>query len=249
MGYGAVAGKRPMMPRTLEELKEFIRTKGIPVRGVKVCIEKDDDNPNVIGIFLNHGSMEWTVYENDEEGLRDVTYQGKSEEIAIWKIWTKIMEAAGIVKAKTVAAQTPVYLNRHCEKSLNDSKYSLYVKYVVIIFLTWAALHYLPALFASFASYGNVFGDLGKRMIHPNGYVLYDDGYYYSADKNWWEWDVESSKWKKVSDNVKTAGLDQNFYSYQISEEKIRNYGMEAILEKWKSESAKQEMLELFVAW
>ncbi len=77
-------------PRTIEELKAWYASKGLPSEHVtRFFIGRDVADPKAFGIFRDEAGN-FVVYKNKADGSRAVRYKGKDEAYAVNEIYLKL---------------------------------------------------------------------------------------------------------------------------------------------------------------
>ncbi len=153
------------VPKTIEELQQFIKEKDIPADKMRFFIGIDYKEPKAFGIFKNETSGIVTVYKNKASGERAIRYEGDDEAYAVNEIYQK-MKAELLERKQADLNRSKGNTNSAPGKSTKSSPFGILVLAMVFIFMV------VMLIFASVDS---------KR---PNrGYYTYgDDRYYYDSD-------------------------------------------------------------------
>ena len=78
------------IPKTIQELKDFCDSKGMPLEKMRFFIGKDFREPCAFGIYKD-GSW-YVVYKNKDNGSRAVRYHGPDEAYAVKEIYLKLLD-------------------------------------------------------------------------------------------------------------------------------------------------------------
>ena len=85
---GGTAGTRK--PRTIEELRSFCASKGMPLEQMRFFIGIDEHSPRCFGIYRQ--GDRFIVYKNKSDGSRAVRYDGPDEAYAVSELYEKLLE-------------------------------------------------------------------------------------------------------------------------------------------------------------
>ena len=89
--YTAETPHTLMLPKTIEEMKEYCSAQKIPLQRLRFFIGEDYREPKAYGIFRAGGDRIF-VYKNKADGTRSVRYDGADEAYAVSEIFAKLME-------------------------------------------------------------------------------------------------------------------------------------------------------------
>lgn len=89
--YTANTPSTLLLPKTIEELKEYCSMKKIPLMRLRFFIGEDYREPRAYGIY-RAGENRYVAYKNKADGSRSVRYDGPDEAYAVSEILTKLME-------------------------------------------------------------------------------------------------------------------------------------------------------------
>ena len=85
------------VPKTIEELKEWVEKNNVPLDKVPVYIGVNGAQPKCIGIYREGGEV--IVYKNKADGTRAIRYQGSDEAYAVNEVYLKIKEMMAMATA------------------------------------------------------------------------------------------------------------------------------------------------------
>ena len=85
---GGEAGTRK--PRTIEELRAFCESKGMPLEKMRFFIGINELSPRAFGIYRE--GDRFIVYKNKSDGSRAVRYEGPDEAYAVNELYLKLLE-------------------------------------------------------------------------------------------------------------------------------------------------------------
>ena len=91
-------------PHTIEELKEWYRSKGLPSYEVtRFFIGENYKGERAFGIYYDENNGNTVVYKNTSSGLRCIHYEGKDEEYAVNELFQRLK--AEILQQKMLNAK------------------------------------------------------------------------------------------------------------------------------------------------
>lgn len=77
-------------PKTIRELKDYCRQRGMPLRRMRFFIGENYPKPKAFGIYQE--GDEFIVYKNKEDGSRSIRYQGNNEKYAVGELYQKLLD-------------------------------------------------------------------------------------------------------------------------------------------------------------
>ena len=77
------------VPKTIQELQEYCKGKGMPLRKMRFFIGEDFKEPKAFGIYQD--GDRYVVYKNKANGSRAVRYHGPDEAYAVKELYLKLM--------------------------------------------------------------------------------------------------------------------------------------------------------------
>lgn len=167
-------------PRTIEQLKEFCREKGMPLYTMRFFIGEDYRQPRAFGIFRNENG-EFVVYKNKDDGTRAIRYQGPDEAFAVNEIYEKLksetkLRSRTVTRSGLGARVAPPRRRRA----------SLVMLLIIVTILTMCAM----ILISFFSMRGG-----SRRGSFRRGYYEYNDTDYYYYDNDWYSFDPYAGIW------------------------------------------------------
>ena len=87
--YVADSPRRILLPKTIEELKEYCAERGMPLLRMRFFIGEDRREPRAFGIY--QAGDRFVVYKNKDNGNRAVRYDGPDEAYAVNEIFQKLL--------------------------------------------------------------------------------------------------------------------------------------------------------------
>ena len=151
------------VPKTIEELKEFCRSKNMPLERMRFFIGEDYREPKAFGIYKDENDR-FVVYKNKADGSRAVRYEGPDEAYAVNELYQKLKSEVALRREQSAAQRTPMAARRQRRQAC------------------WIAAILIVVVVVAFFLY----------MRNPRrGYYLYDDDYYYYQDSDWYYYDMD----------------------------------------------------------
>ena len=92
------------IPKTIEELKAYAISKGLPLEQMRFFIGEDIREPKAFGIYQDVGG-DFIVYKNKSNGERVVRYRGSDEAYAVNELYQKLRSEVTDQKAKIAAGE------------------------------------------------------------------------------------------------------------------------------------------------
>ena len=87
---GGEGGTGTRKPRTIEELRAFCLSKGMPLEKMRFFIGVNEPSPRCFGIYRE--GDRFIVYKNKSDGSRAVRYEGPDEAYAVNELYLKLLE-------------------------------------------------------------------------------------------------------------------------------------------------------------
>lgn len=152
------------VPKTIDELKEFCRSKNMPLERMRFFIGEDYREPRAFGIYKDENEH-FVVYKNKADGSRAVRYQGPDEAYAVNELYQKLKSEVALRREQSAAQRQPM-AGRQQKKRL-----------------FWCVVLIAAIAVGAFFLYARN----PKR-----GYYLYNDDYYYYQDSDWYYYDMNT---------------------------------------------------------
>ena len=151
------------VPKTIEELKAFCRSKNMPLERMRFFIGEDYREPKAFGIYKDENDR-FVVYKNKADGSRAVRYEGPDEAYAVNELYQKLKSEVALRREQSAAQRTPMAARRQRRQAC------------------WIAAILIVVVAVAFFLY----------MRNPRrGYYYYDDDYYYYQDSDWYYYDMD----------------------------------------------------------
>ena len=173
------------IPKTIEELKAYAVSKGLPLEQMRFFIGEDIREPKAFGIYEDVGG-DFIVYKNKSNGERVVRYRGSDQAYAVNELYQKMRSEVTDQKAKIAAGEG----KPKKQKSGGGGRGKVILIVLAVILVGIAGL-------------------FGAAVTMPdNGYYLYEDDYYYTQDlgESWHEYDESIDDWFAI------PGVDDELY-------------------------------------
>ena len=156
---GGEAGTRK--PRTIEELRAFCESKGMPLEKMRFFIGINEPSPRCFGIYRE--GDRFIVYKNKSDGSRAVRYEGPDEAYAVNELYLKLLEEHRLRQNGGGSGGT-----RSSGARRSSRRSSTLIIIAVIV------LYFLVQLVA------------GKLSHRKDGYYRTGDGLYYRYGSSWY---------------------------------------------------------------
>ena len=171
-------------PVTIEQLKEWYASKGLPPYDVtRFFIGENYTKPKAFGIYKDEKTGNFVVYKNKASGERAIRYEGTDEAYAVNELFQRLKQEIIEQKAHNVKNGEPAPKKQY-KKSLGCFGWG------IMIFALFAVI---------FIAY---FGFIEPKTIPAAGYYTRDNGVYYhiSSDSKdgWFQYDNAGDKWSEV---------------------------------------------------
>lgn len=181
---GASNSRAPQedMPQTIEELKAFCLSKGMPLDQMRFFIGEDYKKPRAFGIYRDENDR-FIVYKNKADGSRSVRYEGPDEAYAVKALYLKLQSEVQLRRES--GEISPIWDGHAPSKRIRV--------------ITTAALVVLVLVMLALFGY---LDDDPRR-----GYYCYDNSYYYYQD-GWYGYDDSLYTWVLI-ENLNDAWVDE----------------------------------------
>ncbi len=91
LNYVDDSPKVVMVPKTIEDLKEFCAERGMPLYRMRFFIGEDFKEPCAFGIFKKEDGTV-VVYKNKDTGVRAIRYEGLDEAHGVEELYLKLLD-------------------------------------------------------------------------------------------------------------------------------------------------------------
>lgn len=181
------------VPKTIEELKEFCASKGMPLEKMRFFIGRDYRQPKAFGIFKD-SSGSFVVYKNKDDGTRAIRYQGNDEAYAVNELFQKLkseIELRRIIEAKASSqALKPQTSQQDKNETLPKKLANIIGDHLIEIILILFVI--LPWI-SSFVS--------GIKSLRTGYYLTDDEVYYQTYDGDFYMYDRLLDIWISILNN------------------------------------------------
>ncbi|MCR5847742.1 MAG: hypothetical protein K6G75_06445 [Lachnospiraceae bacterium] len=195
----------PDQPITIEELKEWYASKGLPPEETtRFFIGKDYREPKAFGIYKDETSGNYVVYKNKADGSRAVRYEGTDEAYAVNELFTRLKQEILEQKSHNLKKETDP------NKAIKEG-----FKSFIILGITTILCVVLPFTFGIVLCIFEDPAESGYYMFNEDpdlsGRLFYHYSTYYLA---WAEYDKELNDW------VKTEAIPKEKYETKLKAKK-----------------------------
>ena len=205
-------------PRTISELQEWYKEKGLPPYEVtRFFIGTDCKEAKCFGIYEEaNGNI--VVYKNKSDGTRVVRYEGSDEEFAVNEIYQKLKESIVEQKSlndtrnKTSFEETEQFIKK---KSKIVKRLMLFV---VLYFSIFTIMSITAPLMVQIITMS---GKLDTSGYESRGYYSYEDKNYYYDAGDWYLWNVITNTWEPTEELEEefSSNAKEYYDSYSYSED------------------------------
>jgi len=234
-------------PTTIEELKDWYKSKGLPpYETTRFFIGEDYKAPRAFGIFKDEKSEKIIVYKNKDNGERAVRYEGSDEAYAVNEIFMRLKDEILEQKLWNISSgNVPSTLDSSPAKnegSLNDDalkaikNYSPPSDYGRTKGSGNKVWIWLVVAIAAILCIGiGVFKASEKNIVIDTGYYEYSDAVYYhlsqNDDLNWLAYNSQSDEWNLVSVKDTPLVKPRQARKYFVSKKDFSKLGCSDVLE------------------
>ena len=180
-------------PLTLEELRQWYESKGLPPEEVtRFFIGKDVREPKAFGIYYEEDTGNYVVYKNKASGERSVRYRGTDQAYAVNELFQRLKQE--IIQQKMLNVK-----KRQGENGAQPTKAGKRAKGFLGNLAVIAGVIGVAA--AGFFAFLLVFGLFLTRNDPSAGYYTYDNTSYYYSDEsygglNWFRYSASAHDWQ-----------------------------------------------------
>ena len=209
-------------PRTISELQEWYKEKGLPPYEVtRFFIGTDCKEAKCFGIYEEtNGNI--VVYKNKSDGTRVVRYEGSDEEFAVNEIYQKLKESIVEQKSlndtrnKTSFEETEQFIKK---KSKLVKRLMLFI---VLYFSIFTMMSITAPLIVNVISLSGKLGNTISSNSISRGYYEYEDNNYYYDMGDWYMWNIYTNTWEPADDLEEEFSSDTDDYyeSYSYTDDK-----------------------------
>lgn len=220
-------------PTTIEGLKEWYESKGLPDPEItRFFIGVDYKNPKAFGIYKEENSGNFIVYKNKADGSRAVRYKGTDEAFAVNELLTRLKQEILQQKSHNISRRASNY---------DSGRQNTYSKPMPKKKNKMIGAFLIAAVIFSFAA--GFYGLTTQDNFRPeSGYYKYDGKYYYNYNNNDYRWavyDKSVSEWKEAG--YSTGGIfgdnktvEESYLSFDYkSSYKCTDFGETLLYSDW----------------
>ena len=209
-------------PTTIEGLKEWYASKGLPPEDVtRFFIGIDYRGAKAFGIYKDESTGNFIVYKNKADGSRAVRYEGTDEAYAVNELHTRLKQeileqkSHNISKGSAPASYSGGSRGRRRKKK---SCLSTILGFIIPVILCAGVFKFM----------------IDSETPSKSGYYMYNDEAYYqdklfyhygSDEYGWAVYDDEIRDWKKTSSYPNKLGLQAKAKNYFLSSDYDPKYG------------------------
>ena len=209
-------------PLTIEELKQWYQSKGLPDESVtRFFIGKDVREPRAFGIYYEEATGNYVVYKNKASGERAVRYRGTDQAYAVNELFQRLKEEIIQQKMHNVEKHQAALSDTKAAKSSDASKTGERAKGCLGNFLALLTIGGIITL--CFFAFLVVLGLFLTRNDPSTGYYTYSNAsfYYSSTDYsglNWFRYSSADREWEgpltldAVPDELETRKESKPYY-------------------------------------
>ncbi len=199
-------------PKTIEELKLYVKQKGMPTDKMRFFIDRDYKEPRAFGIYRegNH----FVVYKNKDTGVRAIRYRGPDEEFAVNELFQKILSECnnrgiypdkpastapnGRLSSREQRLRTSQWRENYEERRRQEQRRARNIACITVLCI-------VALLFFAFLS--------ARR---DRGYYRINDTLYYRDRDTWYSYD---NAWHSVSYYMIPDDYDDYYLGYSYNSE------------------------------
>ncbi|MCR4584991.1 MAG: hypothetical protein K5686_04635 [Lachnospiraceae bacterium] len=197
----------PDQPATVEDLKAWYESKGLPsYETTRFFIGIDYSGPRAFGIYKDPYNGNFVVYKNKDNGSRAVRYEGTDEAYAVNELFMRLKQEIVEQKARNASrGVSPYYSKNGAGRTQRRSVGSGLTKIIATIFV----INIIASL-----SVGALMNRSYHNGVPDQGYYVVDREPYYSmgrsqAYENWAHYNLQSGEWESVGTSSIPAELEK----------------------------------------
>lgn len=210
-------------PRTIEELRSFCASKGMPLEKMRFFIGVDEPSPRCFGIYRQ--GNRFIVYKNKSDGSRAVRYDGPDEAYAVNELYEKLLEEHRLRQGGSSGHVAGAA--RSGARRRNSRLRTLLIVAIILVVLLYQfagtkLIHRKDGYYRwedrTYYRYGSswyVDSDYYDDWVETDSFPLEDYGSYYLGDDyddSWGGSDfTESSAWSSIQDSDSDSDWDTDY--------------------------------------
>ena len=218
---GGEAGTRK--PRTIEELRAFCESKGMPLEKMRFFIGINELSPRAFGIYRE--GDRFIVYKNKSDGSRAVRYDGPDEAYAVNELYLKLLEEHRLRQNGGGSGGTRSSgARRRPSRNSTVIIIAVIVLYFLVQLVVGKLSHRKDGYYRTgddlYYRYGSSwYMDSGyDDWVETDSFPMDDYGSYYAGDDyddSWGASDfTESSTWESLKDSDSDSDWDADYDSW-----------------------------------
>ena len=218
---GGEAGTRK--PRTIEELRAFCESKGMPLEKMRFFIGINEPSPRAFGIYRE--GDRFIVYKNKSDGSRAVRYDGPDEAYAVNELYLKLLEEHRLRQNGGGSGGTRSSgARRRPSRNSTVIIIAVIVLYFLVQLVVGKLSHRKDGYYRTgddlYYRYGSSwYMDSGyDDWVETDSFPMDDYGSYYAGDDyddSWGGSDfTESSTWESLKDSDSDSDWDADYDSW-----------------------------------
>ena len=218
---GGEAGTRK--PRTIEELRAFCESKGMPLEKMRFFIGINELSPRAFGIYRE--GDRFIVYKNKSDGSRAVRYEGPDEAYAVNELYLKLLEEHRLRQNGGGSGGTRSSgARRRPSRNSTVIIIAVIVLYFLVQLVVGKLSHRKDGYYRTgddlYYRYGSSwYMDSGyDDWVETDSFPMDDYGSYYAGDDyddSWGGSDfTESSTWESLKDSDSDSDWDADYDSW-----------------------------------
>ena len=218
---GGEAGTRK--PRTIEELRAFCESKGMPLEKMRFFIGINELSPRAFGIYRE--GDRFIVYKNKSDGSRAVRYDGPDEAYAVNELYLKLLEEHRLRQNGGGSGGTRSSgARRRPSRNSTVIIIAVIVLYFLVQLVVGKLSHRKDGYYRTgddlYYRYGSSwYMDSGyDDWVETDSFPMDDYGSYYAGDDyddSWGGSDfTESSTWESLKDSDSDSDWDTDYDSW-----------------------------------
>ncbi len=217
---GGEAGTRK--PRTIEELRAFCESKGMPLEKMRFFIGINEPSPRAFGIYRE--GDRFIVYKNKSDGSRAVRYDGPDEAYAVNELYLKLLEEHRLRQNGGSGGTRSSGARRRPSRNSTVIIIAVIVLYFLVQLVVGKLSHRKDGYYRTgddlYYRYGSSwYMDSGyDDWVETDSFPMDDYGSYYAGDDyddSWGGSDfTESSTWESLKDSDSDSDWDADYDSW-----------------------------------
>lgn len=183
-------------PITIEQLKEWYRSKGLPPYEVtRFFIGENYTKPKAFGIYKDENTGNFVVYKNKASGERAIRYEGTDEAYAVNELFQRLKQEIIQQKAYNVRKTSVRNSSGQNSETVHESNFK-YIMKSIFKPSFWKILILFALIFIAY------FGIIEPTTVPLAGYYSRDNAIYYHITPDsrdyWYKYDDVSGQWAEV---------------------------------------------------